>query len=265
MVQIFSLHDFNDNDKEIAITIEQANHFVWQSIIIAGRPHTVYNCSSIPLSMESKLFRKIINCRIARRKVSMYSFDDSMDILDLWNSGLVLPNVVLIFPKNFLDMSSNTIEEKGIMNTSIFNIKRYSSAVLCDPNVIFFVKVRDAGLRLFRYCIFFIRSIGWSKKHIKFSCLRYFRRYFMKAYSFSAFFTFFSTASKSQEIFQSDSWNVLSTSYIIFFFFFFFWLAAFIFALEMFYFCLLPLLSVLLVPLTRGILIKTELIRQANW
>ena len=41
-----------------------------------------------------------------------YSFDNSINCQNLWGCGMISSKAVLIFPKNFLDFRSDTIEEQ---------------------------------------------------------------------------------------------------------------------------------------------------------
>ena len=92
---------------------------------------------------------------------------------------------VLIFPKNFLNFRSNIIEKQGIINVSSYSCKSYDSVVL---RAFFLDEGEDATFRPFFYCILFIHSVGKSEKYVfKFSCLPYFRMYFVEDSYFSAF------------------------------------------------------------------------------
>ena len=117
---------------------------------------------------------------------------------------------------------------------------RSRAVVLSDSVVAFFGKRRIQLLSFF-YCILFIDSVAISKKYfIKFLSLPYFRKYFVKACSFSVI-SFSSSASSSsslnctslmsswqliifgwvyqwfQEGFQPDFWNDLTTAEVLLF------------------------------------------------
>ena len=68
----------------------------------------------------------------------MYSFDDSTDIQNLRSCGSISPKTILIFPKNFLNFSSVTIEKQSIVNLSNYSSKSYTSVVLSDSELAFF-------------------------------------------------------------------------------------------------------------------------------
>ena len=96
------------------------------------------------------------------------------------------------FLKNFLDFRLDRIKKHGIISFSSYTSKNYAFELFSDFEVAFNRKRDDAAFCLFLYCVLFIHSIAWSKKYVvRFSCLPYFKRYFIKSCSFSAFNFFF--------------------------------------------------------------------------
>ena len=62
-----------------------------------------------------------------------------MNSQNLWHSGSISPETNLIFPKNFFNVRSDTIEKQGIIYLSSYSSKSYVSIILCDS-----VKLSDS-------------------------------------------------------------------------------------------------------------------------
>ena len=60
---------------------------------------------------------------------------------------------VQIFLKNFLDFGLDMIEKRGIINFNSFSNESYASVVLCDSDVTFLRKGKDATFRLFSFSL----------------------------------------------------------------------------------------------------------------
>ena len=111
-----------------------------------------------------------------------------MDSQNFLGCRLISPKTVLFFPGNFLDFRFDMIEKQSIISLSNDRIKSYTSVVLCDSEVTFLEEGKNAAFCPFFSCPFFIDSIAKLKKYVfKFSCLPYFRMYFVEACNFSAF------------------------------------------------------------------------------
>ena len=85
-----------------------------------------------------------------------YSNDDSMDSQNLSPCGSISPKAVLIFPKNFLDFRSDTVEKQGIIKLSSYSGKIYTSVVLSNSEVTFLGEGNDAAFRPFLLCELFV-------------------------------------------------------------------------------------------------------------
>ena len=90
---------------------------------------------------------------------SMYSFDDLMNIQNLWRFRSISPKSVLILPKNFLNFRLDTIEKQGIINRSSYSSKSHVSEVFFYDSEITFLK-EDTAFHLFLYWVLFIDSIA---------------------------------------------------------------------------------------------------------
>ena len=66
----------------------------------------------------------------------------------------------LIFPKNFLDFKSDTIEKQGNKNLSSYSHRIYVSAVLSDSKVAFHGEEKDSTILSFLDCVFFIDCVA---------------------------------------------------------------------------------------------------------
>ena len=67
-------------------------------------------------------------------------------------------------------------------------VKQYDSVVLCGSEVAFLGEGKNVTFRSLLYCILFVGYVAKSEKYIvKFSCLPYFKGYFVDACSFSVF------------------------------------------------------------------------------
>ena len=105
-----------------------------------------------------------------------------------------------IFPLSFLNFRFDAGEKQNIINFSSYGCESYASVDLSDSEVMFLWDREDTAFCLFLYCVLFIDSIASTKKYvIKFSCHPCFRKYFIKARSFSAYL-FFSTVSSSSSV-----------------------------------------------------------------
>ena len=82
------------------------------------------------------------------------SFNYLMDFQNL-RGGLISPETILIFPKNFLNFRFDTVEKLSIINLSSYRSKSYASVVLGDSEVTFLRKEEDAAFSPSFYCIFF--------------------------------------------------------------------------------------------------------------
>ena len=82
---------------------------------------------------------------------------------NLWSCGLISPKTILIFPKNFLDFSFETVEKQSIIYLSSYISKWYASVVLSDFKVTFLGEGDDAAFCPFCYFILFIYNVAESK------------------------------------------------------------------------------------------------------
>ena len=166
---------------------------------------------------------------------------------------------ILIFHKNFLDFKLDMIE-KHINLSSHSSKSYYASVVLCDSEVASLREGEEgAAYHPFLYCVFVYRHgcIIGEVCHQNFSFL-YFRKYFVKACSFSAF-KFFQYCINSSFVFTKKEFDAILKSVISGGFprgflkcsFHFCrlssWLVAFSFALEVLSFHSLHLLSAMLI------------------
>ena len=89
-----------------------------------------------------------------------YIFNDSTDWQNLWSCGSISPKAVLIFPKNFLDSRSDTIDKQGIINFSSYNSNSYAFLILSDSKVNFLGEGDDAAFRPFIvFYLYFINLV----------------------------------------------------------------------------------------------------------
>ena len=88
-----------------------------------------------PLCMESNTLEKSTN-KFYLEVFCMYS-NDLMDSENRWSCGLISLETILIFPKNFFNFWSDTIEKQGIINLSSYSSKNHASVVLSNSKVIF--------------------------------------------------------------------------------------------------------------------------------
>ena len=86
-------------------------------------------CSIFPLCMDSNAVEIFFE----------YFLDDSTDSQSIWRCWSISLKVVLIFPRNFLDSRSVTIEMKGIINLSSYSSNSNAYVVIKDSEVFFFV------------------------------------------------------------------------------------------------------------------------------
>ena len=83
----------------------------------------------------------------------------------------------------FLKFRLGITEKLGIMNLSSYT--SFASVVLCDSGV---EERAGRSFYQFLYCILFIHGVAWPKNYIiKCAFLPYFRRYFVKTWSFHLF------------------------------------------------------------------------------
>ena len=68
----------------------------------------------------------------------------------LWIAFSDSSKTVLIFPKNFLDLRSDTIEMQVIINLSGYSNKHYAIVVLNDSDGTISGEGKDAAIRPFR-------------------------------------------------------------------------------------------------------------------
>ena len=122
-------------------------------------------------------------------------------------SGPISLKTLLIFLNNFLYFRFDKIEKHGIINLSSYNSKRNAFIVLSDSKITFLRVDEEAVFCLFHFAYRQCCITGQACQ--KFSCLTYFRKYFVEA---SNFFTqdFFSTASS----FSNINWPCLMSSWI---------------------------------------------------
>ena len=152
-----------------------------QGIIIAvtvalWRQYARSICSIFPLYIELNSLEKSNKQEYCLEICGIYSFDDSTNLS--WR--LISLKNFLIFPKNFLNFRSDTIENQGIINLSSYRSKSYASVELSYSKV---------TLCRLLFCVLFKHSVTWSKKYIiKFPYLPYFRGYFIVTQIFFFFF-----------------------------------------------------------------------------
>ena len=69
------------------------------------------------------------------------------------NCGVISLTAILILPKNFLDLWSNTIEKQGIVNLRSYCQKIYTSVVLSGSELWFLGEEKDAAFP-FLFCLY---------------------------------------------------------------------------------------------------------------
>ena len=140
-----------------------------------------------------------------------------------------LRKTFLIFPKNFLNISLDTIENQGTINLSSYSCKNYTSVIPNDSEVTFLRNGEAAAYHPFLYCVTL-----WKKHHHQISLSFILQKIFhgdLQLFCFEFFSELSSLSSVKclclmscwsliiswvylcfQEGFQADSWNVISTS-----------------------------------------------------
>ena len=101
-------------------------------------------------------------------------FKDSTDVQIFLRFWPISPEAILISPKNFLNVKSDTIKKWGIVNLSSNSSDSYSFVVLCDSEVVFLREGEDTPFNNSTLGFVYILH---CKNVVKFSRLPYFRRY----------------------------------------------------------------------------------------
>ena len=104
--------------------------------------------------MELKDLEKSKKKSVASR---FFALTSSMIRRILKICNVISPQAILIFPKNFLDFRSDTIEKQGIINLSSRN---YASVLLSDFKFTFLGEVEDAAICPFLYSVLFVHIIA---------------------------------------------------------------------------------------------------------
>ena len=129
--------------KSVSLSGERTTAFV---LFWDGHVLVVFALSLLCMESNAFISRFFYKC----------SFDDLMNIHNLWSCGSTSPKTVLIFPKNFLDFRSDTIEKQNVINLNGYGCKIYGSVAFGDSKVSSFGEGNDAVFRAFLCCILFI-------------------------------------------------------------------------------------------------------------
>ena len=74
---------------------------------------------------------------------------------NLWYFELISLKNIIIFPKNFLNFTSDTIEKCNIIKLNCNRNMHYVSVVLRDSKVTFLGDGEDAAFNPFLFCVFY--------------------------------------------------------------------------------------------------------------
>ena len=133
-----------------------------ESIIIAVKvslerlyAHSI--CLSF-LCVWNEIFGRNLRTIVVARYFCRYT-DDSTDSLNLRSCGTIYPKTVLIFPKNFLNFRSDTIEKYGVISLSSYSRRKFWHLYfLMIPKSPFLRK--KSMQRFVHFFILFIHSIA---------------------------------------------------------------------------------------------------------
>ena len=129
-----------------------------------GRQYARSTCSIFPLSMESYTLEESTNNSVALRFFVQTSLMIWWDCQNLRCCGLVSLKIIMIFPKNFLDFRSDTVEKQSIINFISYRSKSYTFPVLGDSEVTFFREVNGMMQPL---CLFMVLQ-NWRSKSLNY-------------------------------------------------------------------------------------------------
>ena len=142
---------------KICVNIEWTNHcfyiFVEYHITVTvslGRPYARSIYCIFPLCIVSNALVKSTN-KCCLKIFCMYSH--LMKCQNLRNCGLISLKTVLIFPKNFLHLWSDTIEKQGIINFSSYD--SYALGILSDFKITLSQERKDGSYHPFCFCVLY--------------------------------------------------------------------------------------------------------------